>query len=368
MTHTYGGSIKPVMIGDLLIEIPIIQGAMGVRISKSKLVSAVSQQGAMGVIASVGLGDETESMYEYTKKSNEALRDEIQKTRQNTNNPFGVNILVALSNYESLCQVCVEEKVSAIFSGAGLPLNLPECVGTKEVKLVPIVSSAKAAHVIIKYWRKKYDRLPDAFVVEGPLAGGHLGFSRQELDAPPLLTSLVRDVRAFLDSDENLKHIPIIAAGGIYSVEDIREVLQAGAQAVQMATRFITTHECDAPDVVKQACLAAKEEDVILVNSPVGLPGRVLRNDFVTRILNKEKIRFSCPYKCLRTCKQYESDFCIAQALVNAFQGNLDEGFIMPGYNVFKLDKIISVQELIEELLPGFITHGSTVSRSVHAK
>jgi len=338
-------------IGDLKLELPIIQGGMGVRISKANLTSAVSECGGMGVIASVGLGDEFESLNaNYTKTSEKALRQIIKEVKKKTKRPFGVNIMVALSNYESLCKVCADEKVNAIFSGAGLPLKLPSFVEDKHIKLIPIISSARAADVILKYWTKRYNRIPDAFVVEGPLAGGHLGFSKDELRNPKSLFEIIREVKNLVNEDSNSKNTPVIAAGGIFTGKDILKVLKRGANGVQMSTRFIATNECDAPDELKQVCLNAKKEDVVIIDSPLGLPGRVLKNEFVERILQGEKIKFKCPYKCLKTCKRDEAQFCIAIALVNASRGNFKEGFVMPGSNVYRLNKIISVKELFEEL------------------
>ena len=349
--NSYDKDFPKLIIGDLTLDIPIIQGGMGVRISKASLTSEVSECGGMGVIASVGLGDEFESLDEnYTNKSAEALRETIKETRQKTKKPFGVNIMVALSNYKSLCRVCDEEKVNAIISGAGLPLTLPSYITNKNIKLIPIISSAKAADLILKYWLKKYDRFPDAFVIEGPLAGGHLGFNKDELKNPKPLLEIVSGVKLLMNKDEKTKKIPLIAAGGIFTGKDILSALEVGAKGVQMATRFIATKECDAIDQIKQLCLNVKKEDVVIIDSPVGLPGRVLRNKFVDKILSGKKIKFECPYKCLRTCKQDEAQFCIAQALVEASKGNFEEGFIMPGSNVYRLNKIISVKELLEEL------------------
>jgi len=338
-------------IGDLELDVPIIQGGMGVRISKDKLASAVSECGGMGVIASVGLGGDLESMgSEYVKISENALRETIRKAKQKTKKPIAVNIMAVLSNYESLCKICEEENVDAIISGAGLPLKLPSYVTNKHIKLIPIISSPKAADLMTRSWDKKFNRLPDAFIVEGPLAGGHLGFKPEDIENPRPLTDIVKEVKDMLSKNEKYKNIPLIAAGGIFTGKDILEVMDAGADGVQMATRFIATDECDAPDSLKQACVDAKKEDIIVIQSPVGLPGRVLKSPFVEKILKGEKIKFNCPYKCLRTCKQGESQYCIALALTNASKGNFDEGFVMTGLNAYKINKIIPVKELFETL------------------
>ena len=337
-------------IGDLTLETPVVQGGMGVKISRSNLTAAVSECGGMGVIASVGLGDELGLLNEYLRTETDALRWEIQETRKKTDKPFGVNIMVALTNYEKLCRVCDEEQVGAIFSGAGLPLKLPAYVKGSKTKLIPIVSGAKAADLILRYWIKKYDRVPDALVVEGPLAGGHLGFSEAEVAKPRPLGEILGEVLEALDKHDTPQPIPVIAAGGIFSGGDILQALEAGASGVQMGTRFIATDECDAPLELKQACLDAEADDVVVMMSPVGLPARILKNEFVAKIIRGEKIKFKCPYKCLKTCKQKEARYCIAQALVNASIAKFDGGFTMPGANVHKLTEIISVSELFRRL------------------
>lgn len=337
------------VIGDLRFNPPIIQGGMGVGVSRAGLASAVSNAGGLGVIASVGLGYSSQSKEKYEAASAAALRDEIKAARALTDKPIGINIMVALTNYESLVRVCVENKVDVIISGAGLPLRLPQYAGNSPVKLLPIVSSGKAAALICATWLRKSNRLPDAIVIEGPLAGGHLGFSRAELEAGITLEQLIKDVRAAVAPFK--ADLPLIAAGGVYTGQDIERALAAGAQGVQMATRFVCTTECDVALPYKQAYLNAKEEDIIVINSPVGLPGRVIKNRFVERILSGEKIKFSCPYHCLRTCNARAVNYCIADALVNAAKGDLDNGFAMSGQNAYRIDKIVSVQELMDELV-----------------
>jgi nitronate monooxygenase len=342
-------------IGDLKIEPPIIQGGMGVRVSKASMASAVSNTGALGVIASVGIGKEEEvGKIGYNKTCALELQKEIKKAKRMTKNPIGVNIMVALSNYDSLVQASVEAGVDVIISGAGLPLKLPELVQYSNTKLIPIVSSARAADLICRCWAKKYNRLPDAFIVEGPLAGGHLGFSLEELKSKRInvLDSILKDVLEIIDiyQGKYKKTISMIAAGGIFDGKDIAKALKHGADGVQIATRFVCTHECDVAHDYKKAYIEAKKEDILIIDSPVGLPLRVIRNKFVERILNGEKIEFVCNYKCLKTCNEKEAKFCVAKALLNSSKGNFDEGFATCGWNAFRIDKIISVKELIGQL------------------
>ncbi|MDD4953917.1 MAG: nitronate monooxygenase family protein [Candidatus Omnitrophica bacterium] len=341
-------------MGGLKIKLPIIQGGMGVRVSSSSLASAVSNEGALGVIAAVGLGEEGGDIgQDYKMRSRLSFIESIRKTRSLTKNPFGVNIMCALTNYEDLVNAAQEESVNVIISGAGLPLKLPSLIKNKETKIVPIVSSARATTLICGTWKRRYNRLPDAVVVEGPLAGGHLGYSREELNDKEhvYLDKILQEVLAVTRGFETDAHkIPVIAAGGIFDGKDIARVIRLGASGVQMATRFVCTHECDASIKYKEAYLNAKEEDIIIINSPVGMPGRVINNGFVKRITKGERIDFSCAYKCLATCDPKKVNYCIAKALVNAYRGDLDKGFTMCGSNAYRIDKIISVKELISEL------------------
>lgn len=343
-------------IGNLNIDPPIIQGGMGVRVSSSSLVSAVSNEGALGVIAAVALGEDTENQnLDYATRSSLSLRSIIRKTKKLTKNPFGVNIMCALTNYADLVNVSQEESVDVIISGAGLPLKLPGLIKNHTTKLVPIVSSGRAAKIICSIWQKRYLRLPDAIVVEGPLAGGHLGYSHAELDDPKhfnldgILVDVLKVVKEF-ETKFKVK-IPVIAAGGIFDHQDIKRVIKLGASGVQIATRFVCTHECDASIKYKEAYINSKKEDVIVIKSPVGMPGRVINNKFVERINNQEKIDFNCPYKCLITCDPGKVNYCIAKALINAYRGDLDNGFAMCGSNAYRINKIVSVKELIAELV-----------------
>lgn len=348
---------KNLDIGDLRIKIPIIQGGMGVRVSSFGLVSAVSNEGGLGVIAAVGLGEDGDiSRGDYTSCSRSAFISVIRKTRTLTKNPFGVNIMCALSNYEDLVIAAQEESVDVIISGAGLPLKLPSLVKNNRTKLLPIVSSARATQLICNVWKKRYSRLPDAIVVEGPLAGGHLGYSMEELEDKEHITldNILKEVLLVVKGFESPgRKIPVIAAGGIFDGEDIARVIRLGASGVQMATRFVCTHECDVDIKYKEAYLAAKKEDIIIIKSPVGMPGRVINNEFVKKITSGGRVDFGCQYKCLFTCDPQKVNYCIAKALFNASRGQMDKGFAMCGSNAYRIKKIVSVKELIFELAEG---------------
>jgi nitronate monooxygenase len=348
-------------IGDLIAKLPIIQGGMGVGISLSGLASAVANEGAIGVIAAVLIGMNEPDIYsDYRNANIRALKEEIRKAREKTKGILGVNVMVALTNFADMVKASIEEGIDVIFCGAGLPLDLPKYLkdGIK-TKLVPIVSSGRAAKLICKRWLSRFDRLPDAFVVEGPMAGGHLGFAANQLDDPgfaldKLVPEVLEAVKPF--AEERKTEIPIIAAGGIYTGADICRFLKLGAAGVQMATRFVATHECDADIRFKQSYIDAKEEDLVVIQSPVGLPGRAIRNEFIDAVKSGEKKPFKCPYHCISTCDYKKSPYCIAFALINAKKGNLKHGFAFAGNNAYKVDKIVSVKELFGLLLDEYET------------
>lgn len=349
--------LKSLNIGGLTIQLPIIQGGMGVRVSAATLASAVSNEGALGVIAAVGLGEEGSNKHlDYATRSLRSFADIIRQTRRLTTNPIGVNIMCALTNYDGLVDTAQEEGVDVIISGAGLPLRLPSLIKNDKTKIIPIVSSGRATRIICDTWKRRYHRIPDAIIVEGPLAGGHLGYSREELADPQQfsLENILKDVVSIArEYHSDQKSIPVIAAGGVFDAGDIVRMLQLGASGVQMATRFVCTHECDASIKYKEAYLASKKEDIVIIQSPVGMPGRVIRNRFVERIESGEKIDFTCPYKCLITCDPRKVNYCIAKALIHAYRGELEDGFVMCGSNAYRIDKIVSVKELILELVEG---------------
>lgn len=346
---------KNLDIGNLRIDIPIIQGGMGVRVSSSSLASAVSNEGALGIIAAVGLGEECgNEKRDYKMRSRNEFTNIIRTTKSLTKNPFGVNIMCVLTNYDELVEAAQAELVDVIISGAGLPLRLPALIKNDRTKLVPIVSSARAAQIICSTWARRYKRLPDAIIVEGPLAGGHLGYSMAELadEEHFSLDNILTEVLAVTRVFENDKlRIPVIAAGGIFDGEDIARVMRLGASGVQMATRFVCTHECDVSMQYKEAYIAAKKEDIVVIQSPVGMPGRVIRNEFVKKVTEGAHVAFGCEYKCLYTCDAQKVNYCIAKALLNAYRGDLDKGFAMCGSNAYRIKKIVSVKELISELV-----------------
>jgi nitronate monooxygenase len=347
--------VPPLQIGNVSVKIPIIQGGMGVRVSLSQLAAAVSNEGGIGTIASVGIGDVEKSKHDFERVSREALEQVIRRTRQLTSGPIAVNIMVALSNFEDLAKTSAREGVELIVSGAGLPLKLPKYAADTSVNLLPIVSSGRAATLILKTWDKRFNTTADALVLEGPLAGGHLGFSYEQLQNPEqysleiLLPEVLEAIKPY--EDKYGKKIPVIAAGGIYDGKDIARMLRLGASGVQMATRFVGTYECDVADEFKQAYLDAKAEDIAIIKSPVGMPARAIKNKFIKDLEIKEKIPIQCYYRCLIACKVSEARYCIAKRLVNSCEGRTDEGVIFCGSYAYRVNKIVTVKELMAELV-----------------
>jgi nitronate monooxygenase len=321
------------------------------------LAAAVANAGGIGVIATAGIGMIEPDLFQHFEAANlRALGKEIRRAKAlSPQGILGVNIMVALSNFGELVTTAIAEGIDVIFSGAGLPLDLPQYLpGGGRTKLVPIVSSGRAARIIARRWTDRYAHPPDAVVVEGPRAGGHLGFKLEQIDDPAyaleaLLADVLTEIAPF--AARAGRPIPVIAGGGIYTGADIHRFLQLGASGVQMATRFVTTHECDASVGFKEAYLRATPEDLVIIKSPVGMPGRAIRNQFIDDLNAGKKVPFTCPYHCIVTCDYATSPYCIALALINAQRGRMAQGFAFAGDNAHRATAIMSVQELVDTLL-----------------
>ena len=347
-------------IGDLRVKLPIVQGGMGVGISLSGLASAVANEGGIGVISAVGIGMTEPNYRKHFRESNIiALRKEIRKARLNTDGIIGVNLMLAITDFDDLLRTAIEEKIDVVFMGAGLPLrilsSIPSSVlAESNTKFIPKVSSAKAAKLIFQYWFNKYRRVPDAIVVEGPHSGGHQGFKREALDDPKnaLEINVRKTVSVIKEFEDKLGlKIPVIAGGGIYTGQDVYEAMQWGASAVKMGTKFVTTHECDASLAFKENYINCKKDDIVIIDSPVGLPGRVIKNTFVDQILNGATKPISCPWKCLKTCDFKSVQFCIAEALFCAAKGDFTKGFSFASKKAYLATKITSVKETISDII-----------------
>lgn len=348
--------IKGIKIGNKISKYPIIQGGMGVGVSMHKLAGNVAKEGGIGIISTADIGYKEEDFASNKNEANlRAIDKEIALAREIApEGIIGVNIMVAMNNYDDIVNRCVHNNIDLIISGAGLPKDLPKYVKGSNTKIAPIVSSRRACELLTKMWIKKYEYVPDMIVIEGPEAGGHLGFKNEELeeDVRPKLEDIAVNVLEYIKEveKETGKEIPVIVAGGIYSGEDIAKFIKLGAAGVQMATRFVVTNECDASDEFKNAYINAKQEDVKIIKSPVGMPGRAIRNDFIKKVeTERQKIK-KC-YQCIKTCDIKTTPYCITEALINSVKGNVDEGLIFCGSNVYRLDKIVPVHDLIEELV-----------------
>ncbi|HNX90270.1 MAG TPA: nitronate monooxygenase family protein [Candidatus Omnitrophota bacterium] len=352
--------LTPLVIGDLKLKVPIIQGGMGVRVSTSSLAAAVANCGGGGTIASVGLPPDTpENRSDVPASSKKYLRIEIKRARElSPKGVIGVNIMVALSNYEDMVRTSVEEGADYIISGAGLPMSLPEYVDKgSNIKLIPLISSARGAAVIFKTWKKRYNRFPDAMVIEGPLSGGHIaGHTIEQLRDNRDIRLLEDSFREFIayireiETEYKIK-IPVLAAGGIFDGKDIAKFLRMGANGVQMGSRFVATCECSVSENYKQLYLRAGANDTVYIKSPVGMPARVIKTKFVEAVLRGEKKPISCNYRCLRTCDPAASHFCIAKALIDAAEGDIDNAVVFAGANVSRITEIVTVKELIDGLV-----------------
>lgn len=343
-------------IGDREITLPIIQGGMGVGVSLSKLASAVANEGGVGVISCAGLGLIYKGHGSFFQNCIWGLIEEIRLAREKTKGTIGVNIMVALSNFGDMARTAIANKIDVIFAGAGLPLDLPSFqTADSKTKLVPIVSSARAAKLICDKWYTNYKYLPDAIVVEGPKAGGHLGFKKEQIfDESFSLEHIVPEVVKIARSYADIKKIPVIAAGGITTGEDIYRFMKLGASGVQMGSIFVTTNECDADEAFKQVYIHARKEDLQIINSPVGMPGRAIKGEFIQRVEEGLETPKQCIAHCIKTCDYTKSPYCIMKALFNASRGKMEKGYAFAGVNAHLAEKISSVKEIISTLKQEF--------------
>ena len=347
--------MKTLKIGELTARIPVIQGGMGVGISLSGLAGSVAACGGVGVISTAQIGYRDPEFEKDPIKTNlRVIGEEIQKAREIAKGGIlGVNIMVATKQYAEYVKAAVKAGIDLIISGAGLPMELPKLVAGSKTKIAPIVSTVKAARVICRFWDHHYQRMPDLVVIEGPKAGGHLGFSRKQLEefTPVTYDQEIRGILAEVKkyADKYGKEIPVVVAGGIFTREDMLHAMELGADGVQMGTRFVTTYECDADERYKQTYLDAKREDIMIVNSPVGMPGRAIRNPF---IINKEKEKQPVKkcYQCIKGCNPKDTPYCITRALINAAVGNVDEALLFCGENAWKCTKIEHVKDIMKEI------------------
>lgn len=351
--------LEGLTIGRHSVPYPVIQGGMGVRISGHRLAGHVALNGGIGIVAAAGLalGSEAYDGKNFFSADSQALIDELRKAYEIAPDGIvGVNCMVAVKNYDDMVRAACEGGAKVIISGAGLPMNLPGLTADyPEVALVPIVSSVKAAELIARKWHKVYKRLPDAVVVEDPdTAGGHLGEKMENIGSGDYdQYATVRGVKTYFRETWNLQ-IPIIAAGGIWDRRDLQHALANGADGVQMGTRFVVTEECDADEAFKKAYLDCTKDDIGLIMSPAGLPGRAIKKNIGQVRQRDVDLDVYCPSGCLKKCA-YKSDrerFCIVHALERARVGDIDTGLVFCGTNAWKADRITTVKEVFEDLFP----------------
>jgi nitronate monooxygenase len=360
---------KSFKIGKYTIEKPIVQGGMGVGISWDQLAGTVSKEGGLGVISSVGTGN-----YENRKYADKVLKDDRPSEAENFyskkalhvifenarkicgDKPLACNVLYASVDYDRIARDACEAGADMIITGAGLPLTMPEATKDfPDVALVPIVSTAKALRILCRRWKKTHNRLPDAVIVEGPLSGGHQGFKYEDCFLPENQLEVI--LPPVVEEAKNWGSIPVIAAGGIWDHDDIVKMMELGADAVQMGTRFIGTEECDAHANFKQVILDAKAEDIKLLKSPVGYPARGVKTNLQTMIEEKTAPKIACVSNCVAPCNRGEEakvvGYCIADRLSDAYDGIVDKGLFFTGANGYKLNEIITVKELMDKLMNG---------------
>lgn len=349
--------MEGIKLGNKKSKYPIIQGGMGVGVSLHRLAGNVSKEGGIGVLSAADIGYQERDFNVNPMQANlRAIGSEIKKAREIAGNDkiLGANIMVAMQNYAEIVKEFVKQKIDLIISGAGIPKDLPEYVKDSDTKIAPIVSSLRCCQLIVKHWIKKYNYVPDMIVIEGPEAGGHLGFKREELneDNGAKLEDITKEIVEYIKGVEKEynKKIPVISAGGIWDKNDINKFLNLGASGVQMSTRFVTTYECDASEKFKNVYLKAEKDDIKIINSPVGMPGRAIYNNFIKNT-EKAKAKIDKCYRCIKTCDIKNTPYCITKALINSVQGNIDNGLIFCGSNVYKAKEIVSVHDLMQELV-----------------
>ena len=349
---------RPLKMGNIEAKVPLIQGGMGVGISLGRLAGAVAKEGGIGSISAAQIGFKEPDFDTNTKEANlRAIQKEYDKARAIApDGIIGFNIMVAMRHYEEYVRAAIDAGADLILSGAGLPTDLPRIAGDSRAKLAPIVSTDKSAKVILKYWGRKYKRMPDLLVIEGPKAGGHLGFTKEQLKAydqaayDAEVSDILDTVRSY--EEEFQCRIPVALAGGIENKAQAEHAFSLGVDAIQAATRFVTTEECDAHIKYKEAYLNAKETDIVIVKSPVGMPGRAILNPFMEKVMAGERIPHSSCHGCLQKCNPSEIPCCITDALVHAARGEVDDALLFCGAYAYKADHLETVKEVIDSLMP----------------
>ncbi len=383
------GQIKKLILGDLKVPYPIIQGGMGIGISLSSLAGSVAAEGGIGLLSTAQIGFKEPDFFQHPLKANQRAIGkglwEARNKAKDSKGAVGFNIMVATHGYETYVREAIKCYADLVVCGAGVPLLLPalrqegmldrgtlseeehrkwrHLARTEKTKIAPIVSSGKSASVVLKLWDRKYQETADLVILEGPLAGGHLGFSLEQLAGYGADTDRVsktykralfdEDVRQVIEAvkpykEKYQKEIPVVVAGGIYDRADLLHVLSLGADGVQVGTRFVTTEECDAPLSYKMTYIHAREQDIRIVKSPVGLPGRGINNAFLKFVAEQKKTAGHC-WQCLSKCDRKNIPYCITEALLAAAEGRVEEALLFCGANAWRANKIETVQEVMND-------------------
>ncbi|MGI6501967.1 MAG: NAD(P)H-dependent flavin oxidoreductase [Anaerostipes sp.] len=350
--------MKPLKIGDLVAKVPIVQGGMGIGVSLSELAGAVAKEGGIGVISAAQIGFEDENFRKNPDEANyKAIQHHIKRAREIApNGILGINIMVVTKNYAEHVKEAVKNGIDLIISGAGLPTELPGLVKGSKTKIAPIVSSTKSARVILKLWDKHHQVAPDAVIVEGPKAGGHLGFKYDQLEDEKTYSGFDEEVKGIIEKVKEYavkykKEIPVIVGGGVSSHEDMEHYLELGADGIQVATPFVTTKECDAHENFKNAYVNAKKEDIVLVKSPVGMPGRAVRTKFMDKVAKEGRIAPTSCFQCMSVCNPKEAVYCITERLMNAVRGDVENGLVFCGADAWKYNEITTVHDVIQSYI-----------------
>ncbi|MCC8127315.1 MAG: nitronate monooxygenase family protein [Clostridiales bacterium] len=354
---------RVLQIGNKCAKLPLIQGGMGVGVSLSKLAGAVAKEGGIGIISTAQIGFREPDFMTDSKAANlRAMTDELKKAREiagpDSQGLIGYNIMVATKDYPEYIRTAAEAGADVIISGAGLPVDMPAYVEGYDTKIAPIVSSEKAANIILKRWDRNYKRTADFVVIEGAHAGGHLGFSPEQLshlNDDDYEKNYDLEIKKIIDcvrryANKYLTKIPVIVAGGIMNRTQADHAFSLGADGVQVATPFVTTEECDASQEFKEAYIHASKDDIEIIKSPVGMPGRAIHNRFLERI-SQGKDSISRCFRCLEQCNPSTAPYCITQALIRAVQGDVDNGLVFCGDNAQYLTRITTVKDVIASIL-----------------
>lgn len=345
-------------LGNRELALPLIQGGMGVGVSMGGLAGAVAAQGAMGTLSTADAGWNEPDFAAHPQQANlRALRREVQRAKRLAAGAglVAVNAMVATRQYADSVRTALEAGADAIVSGAGLPLELPALAEGFEALLAPIVSGPRAAQLICRTWEKRYGCVPDFVVLEGCQAGGHLGFEEADLLSGLCtpLSRLIPEVLAALRPFEEKfgRAIPLFCAGGVATGAEMARCTRLGAAGAQLATRFIATEECDASQGYKDVLLAAQPEDLRIIHSPVGMPGRAVNSPLVQRLAAGMRQPPAHCSGCIKSCHPAETPFCITHALIEAVKGNWEEGLFFSGSRVDLVDRMRTVPDLIDELM-----------------